>query len=56
MPFNGNIGMHDATWRSQFGGDIYLTSGSHGCINLPLSKARQIYDYVAKHYPVVCYY
>ena len=56
MPFNGNIGMHDATWRSQFGGDIYLTSGSHGCINLPLSKARQIYDYVSKGYPVVCYY
>ncbi len=56
MPFNGNIGMHDATWRSQFGGEIYLTSGSHGCINLPLSKAKQIYEYVAKHYPVVCYY
>jgi lipoprotein-anchoring transpeptidase ErfK/SrfK len=56
MPFNGNIGMHDATWRSQFGGEIYLTSGSHGCINLPLSKAKKIYEYVAKHYPVVCYY
>lgn len=56
MPFNGNIGMHDATWRSTFGGDIYLTSGSHGCINLPLDMAAAIYGYVSKGFPVVCYY
>lgn len=56
MPFNGNIGMHDATWRSSFGGDIYLTDGSHGCVNLPLSKAREIYGYMSKGFPVVCYY
>ena len=36
MPFNGGIGLHDATWRTEFGGDIYLTSGSHGCVNAPL--------------------
>ncbi len=56
MPFNGNVGMHDATWRATFGGDIYLTSGSHGCINLPLSKAKEIYSYVSKGFPVICYY
>ena len=56
MPFNGNVGMHDATWRSRFGGDIYLTKGSHGCINLPLSSAEYIYSYVKKGFPVVCYY
>lgn len=56
MPFNGDIGMHDATWRNDFGGDIYLTNGSHGCINLPLSKAKEIYDYVSKGFPVICYY
>lgn len=56
MPFNGNVGMHDATWRSTFGGDIYLTSGSHGCINLPLDMAAAIYGYVSKGFPVVCYY
>ena len=44
MPFNGNVGMHDATWRSMFGGDIYLTNGSHGCINLPYKKANEIFD------------
>lgn len=56
MPFNGNIGMHDATWRSSFGGNIYLTNGSHGCINLPLSFASQIYEYMEKGFPVICYY
>lgn len=34
MPFDGGIGFHDAPWRDAFGGDIYLTNGSHGCINL----------------------
>lgn len=56
MPFNGNIGMHDATWRSSFGGEIYRTNGSHGCINLPYEKARIIYEYVYTGFPVVCYY
>ena len=35
MPFNKNIGLHDASWRSSFGGELYKTSGSHGCVNLP---------------------
>ena len=55
MPFNGNIGMHDATWRSQFGGSIYKTSGSHGCINLPYDAAKKIFGYVEKGSPVICY-
>lgn len=56
MPFNGNIGMHDASWRGAFGGDIYLTNGSHGCINLPPDMAEIIYEYVYTGFPVVCYY
>ena len=56
MPFYGNYGMHDATWRDSFGGNIYLTNGSHGCLNLPLNMAEQIYKYVYKGSPVVCYY
>lgn len=55
MPFHGNFGMHDATWRTEFGGDIYLTNGSHGCINLPLDKAEAIYNYVSTGFPVICY-
>lgn len=55
MPFNGGIGLHDAQWRSSFGGDIYLTNGSHGCINLPRDAAELIYNTVTIGYPVVCY-
>lgn len=46
MPFNGNIGLHDANWRSSFGGSIYLKSGSHGCINLPPKNAKTLYDLI----------
>ena len=56
MPFNNNVGMHDATWRSEFGGNIYLTNGSHGCINLPYSVAQEIYECVEKDTPVICYH
>lgn len=56
MPFHGNFGMHDATWRTEFGGDIYLTDGSHGCLNLPLENAAVLYSYIYTGYPVICYY
>ncbi len=56
MPFYGNYGMHDAKWRGSFGGQIFMTNGSHGCINLPPSKAAEIYEYVSAGFPVICYY
>lgn len=56
MPFNGNIGIHDASWRSQFGGNIYLSSGSHGCVNSPYYLANTIYDNIEAGTPIVCYY
>ncbi|MCD7894027.1 MAG: L,D-transpeptidase/peptidoglycan binding protein [Erysipelotrichaceae bacterium] len=56
MAFNGGIGLHDASWRSSFGGSIYLTNGSHGCVNLPVSKAAELYSYISYYTPVVCYY
>ena len=43
MPFDGDIGLHDSSWRDEYGGDIYLTDGSHGCINTPLEAMRLIY-------------
>ena len=55
MPFNGGIGFHDANWRSKFGGAIYQTSGSHGCVNLPPAKAAALYDLVYTGIPVICY-
>ena len=55
MPFNGGIGLHDANWRSKFGGTIYQYSGSHGCVNLPPNKVPALYDLVYKGIPVLCY-
>ena len=56
MPFNGGIGLHDANWRTGFGGDIYKTTGSHGCINLPPNKAKALYGLVYSGIPVICHY
>ncbi len=56
MPFNDDIGFHDATWRSYFGGDIYMTNGSHGCVNLPFETAEQIYNTIEPGFPVILYW
>lgn len=55
MPFNRNIGLHDASWRSSFGGEIYKYNGSHGCVNLPSDKAKKLFQYVKAGMPVICY-
>ena len=46
------IGLHDASWRANFGGDIYLTNGSHGCVNIPPSVMPTIYDSIEVGTPV----
>lgn len=55
MPFNRNVGLHDAPWRKTFGGQIYKRSGSHGCLNLPPANAAAIYKNVDKNTPVIVY-
>ena len=55
MPFNGGIGLHDANWQSSFGGERYLSNGSHGCVNLPESIAATIYSRVSIGTPVILY-
>ena len=44
VDYGSQIGLHDATWRSSFGGSIYKYNGSHGCVNLPYGVARTIYN------------
>ena len=57
MPFAYNVGVHDASWRNgKFGGDIYKTSGSHGCINVSLEAASKLYEMIEVDTPVVAYY
>ena len=44
MAFYKGYGLHDASWRSEYGGSIFQYSGSHGCVNLPKKKAAELYD------------
>ena len=55
MPFNGGIGLHDANWRSEFGGQIYMYNGSHGCINLPPKNAGIVYNNISIGTKVIVY-
>lgn len=56
VPVKGSIGIHDASWRKEFGGEIYQTAGSHGCINTPRDKMEELYDMVQIGTPVVMFY
>ena len=56
MPFYADYGLHDADWRSEFGGSIYRTGGSHGCVNMPPASAAQLFSYVSAGTPVILFY
>lgn len=56
MAVYGNIGIHDATWRGKFGGNIYKTNGSHGCINTPIKEVARLYEMAEEGTPVVMFY
>lgn len=57
IPYYGNIGIHDATWRTgNYGDDTYLTAdGSHGCIEVPEEAAKLIYENASTYIPVLVY-
>ena len=55
MGFSGAYGLHDATWRDEFGGDIYEYAGSHGCVNLPYSAAEAIFNNVEEGTRVIVF-
>ncbi|MBK8731173.1 MAG: L,D-transpeptidase family protein [Tetrasphaera sp.] len=38
--FHGGYALHGAPWRDSFG-----YTGSHGCVNLPVPTAKQVYDW-----------
>lgn len=56
MVFADDVGFHDATWQAAFGEELYYTNGSHGCVNMPLDKAEELYDLVYTGMPVFVYY
>lgn len=56
MSFTGNVGLHDADgWRSSYGGNIYKTNGSHGCINCPKTAMATVYATCDIGYPIIVY-
>ena len=55
MAFCGGCGIHDASWRDEFGGSIYKYSGSHGCVNTPYNAVRTIYNNTEYGTPVIVY-
>lgn len=55
-PVNRGIGIHDASWRGSFGGEIYKTNGSHGCINVPPSVMKKLFDMLEIGVPVIMFY
>ncbi|WP_373889953.1 L,D-transpeptidase family protein [Neobacillus cucumis] len=55
-PFTlSGCGFHDASWRSNWSSTAYLTAGSGGCVNTPLSAIKTVYDNLSKNEPVVVY-
>ena len=55
MPFSDGQGLHDASWRGAFGGNINQYNGSHGCINLPPYAAAEIYAYIEAGMAIIVY-
>ena len=57
LPYDidNGIGMHDAAWRTTFGGDIYLENGSHGCVNLPEAVVAVLFEQMSVGTPVVVF-
>jgi hypothetical protein len=55
MPFYGNIGVHDASWRRSFGGEIYKRNGTHGCVNAPLYLAKTIFEHIEEGIPIISF-
>ena len=54
-PTGVHKGFHDASWRDEFGGDIYLTDPSHGCVNMPTDMVARLWDLVHLGTPVIIY-
>ena len=52
---HNGICIHDSSWRGEYGGDIWLYDGSHGCINTPYNAVKTMYENIWDGVPVVIY-
>ena len=56
MPIDwGGVGLHDSDWQPAYGGDLWKTRGSHGCVNTPPDVMAKLYDMVEVGTPVVVF-
>ena len=55
IPFDGNLGISDAPWRMDFGGQLYEFEGTHGSICAPSDQVQIIFSNVEKNTPIVIY-
>lgn len=49
------VGIHDSSWQSAYGGNLYQSLGSHGCINTPYDACKLIYDNLDMGTPAIVY-
>lgn len=46
MPFNGDFGLHDASWQTMpFGSKRWRSEGSHGCVHTPTPVMAWLYKW-----------
>lgn len=55
LNFAGNLSVHDASWRTEFGNNLYLLEGTYGCIHVPYENMAAIYANAGINFPVVIY-
>lgn len=56
IQFAHNVGFHDLDNRYKWGGTIYKTQGSHGCLNMPYEVVKTMHSVVPIGTPVVAFY
>lgn len=49
------VGIHDSDWQPAYGGDLWKTRGSHGCINTPPDVMAKLYNMVETGTPVLVF-
>ena len=49
------VGIHDSDWQPAYGGNLWQTRGSHGCVNTPPSVMAQLFNAVEVGTPVVIF-
>ena len=49
------VGLHDSDWQPEYGGELWKTRGSHGCVNTPPDVMSRLFDMVEVGTPVLVF-